>query len=191
MKKWAPVLIVAGVLLLAGGAVNAAAAEPSRRARVINRQAARGVHPELQGFLDWWEFNGPFDIEIGQLAGFPGGGLRTEADAGGQAAACAADLSAACSIIDTPHGRGAALDLWPVGFGFNPWLPWAQQPAEIKAAFAKIGQLAEVYGLEWGGRWRTAQMPDGDQPHVQMRNWRSLPYPPPAYGELRFARMWG
>lgn len=191
MKKWGVILLVGGLLVLAGGSVSAAAAEPGRRARVVNRGAARGVHPTLQAFLDYWEQNGPFDVEIGQLAGFPGGGLRTDADSAGQAAACKADLSSACTVADTPHGRGAALDLWPVGFNFNPWLAWAKQPADVKWAFAEIGRVAEEFGLDWGGRWRTDEMPDGDQPHVQMKNWRSLPFPPPAYSELRFARLWG
>ncbi len=189
MKKLAPILIVAGLMLLAGGAVSQAAAAPSSssRVRVINRERAAGVHPTMLAFLDYWEVNGPFDVEIGQLPGFPGGALRTAADAGGQAAACEADLSSACTIIDTPHGRGAALDLWPVGMGFNPWTPWRQQPEHIKAAFEQIGLAAERFGLEWGGRWRNEKMPDGDQPHVQMKNWRSLPFPPPNYAYSSFA----
>lgn len=178
-SRWPLVLVAVGALLLAGSAAANVAATPHwRGARVLNREAARGVHPALQRFLDVWEERGPFDIVIGQLAGFLGGGLRTS-DAG-QAAVCAAGLSDACTLVDTPHGRGAALDLWPAE-GFNPYVAWRNQPAEIHAAFQAIGEFAEAYGLTWGGRWRTEKMPDGDQPHVEIRGWRSLPYPPPPY----------
>lgn len=181
-SKWPVLAGILGLLLLAGASGAAAAVTDTRRARVINRYAARGVHPDLQAFLDWWEQNGPFDVEIGQLDGYPGGGLRTAADAGGQAAACASGLSNACDLASTPHGRGAALDLWPVCCGFSPTLSWEQWTPEIKSAFLTIGQLAESQGLTWGGRWRSTTFPHGDQPHIELPYWRSLPYPPPDYG---------
>lgn len=182
-SRWPFVLVAVGALLLAGGAAANVAATPQwRGARIINREAARGVHPDLQRFLDLWEERGPFDVRIGQLPGFPGGALRTASDAAGQAAACTANLSDACDLASTPHGRGAALDLWPEGVGFNPYLPWDQWTPEVRAAFQTIGEFAEAAGLTWGGRWRSNTFPHGDQPHVELKNWRSLPYPPPAYG---------
>lgn len=180
--RWGTLLLVGGLLLAAG----AQARTQWAGARVLNRSAAYGVHPKLQEFLDLWEQRGPFDIEIGELPGFPGGGLRT--DEAGQAKACSTPtsgggtLSSACDLASTPHGRGAALDLWPVGFGFNPYLSWAQWTPEIKAAFETIGEFAEAQGLTWGGRWRSATFPHGDQPHIEMKNWRTLPFPPPNYG---------
>ncbi len=175
--RWGWALLAIG-LVLAAGQATAAIAPVS--ARVRNRWAAAGVHPTLQAFLDWWEQNGPFDIVVGQLSGYPSGGLRTAADAAGQAAACAAGLSEACDIVNTPHGRGAALDLWPAD-SFDPYLSWPSQPQWVKDQFLALGQAAEAFGLTWGGRWRTAKMPYGDQPHVELKNWRSLPFPPPAY----------
>lgn len=182
------VLGLAAVLALFGASQASASQSaaifpaPPRGARVLNRSAAYGVHPELKKFLDVWEERGPFDVEIGQIAGYPGGGLRTAADAAGQAAACAVNLSNACDLASTPHGRGGALDLWPVGFGFNPGMSWEQWTPEIKQAFQDIGEFAEAYGLTWGGRWRSDKMPHGDQPHVELKYWRSLPFPPPDYG---------
>lgn len=174
MRGWGPVLVVAGLLLLAGGSV-AAAAPSTRRATVYNRWAAAGVHPQMQALLDLWEQEGWFNVEVGTpFAGFPGGGLRVAADAAGQLAACQSGLSNACTLADTPHGRGGALDIWPEGF--IPTKSYAEQPGtrELMIAF---GQWAKSKGYVWGGDWANP-----DYPHVEMRNWRSLPYPPPNGG---------
>jgi hypothetical protein len=137
---------------------------------------AAGVHPGMQALLDAWENEGWFDVMVGEpFAGFPGGGLRTAADAAGQAAACQADLSNACTLADTPHGRGAALDIWPVGF--VPTKSHAEQPLPgMLERMMEFGRWARSKGYEWGGDWA-----DPDYPHVQLRAWRSLPFPPPVY----------
>lgn len=179
MSRGVLIALGLGALLLAAGVAAAPIDVPgSRRARVLERYTAHGVHPDLQWLMDEWELYGPFDITVGNLPGFPGGGLRT--DEAGQAAAAGANLSQAATLRNTPHGRGAAVDFWPTDF--NPWIPWAAQPASIKIKFLEIGKFAEARGFEWGGRWRSKTFPDGDQPHVEIIGWRMLPFPPPNYG---------
>lgn len=177
MPRWLLVGLGVGVLLLAGGAAAEAGASAGsgRRAQVLNRWEAFGVHPDLQALLDAWEREGWFNVQIGTpFANFPGGGLRTAADAAGQAAACASGLSKACDLTSTPHGRGAALDIWPEGF--DPLRTYDQQPG-TKEAMISFGQWAQSKGFTWGGAWA-----DPDYPHVEITAWRSLPYPPPDYG---------
>lgn len=131
--------------------------------RVQNRERARGALPPLQAFLDWWDRNGPFSILVA-----PDGGLRT--DAAKQAMYYAQGNSKAKTLAQTPHGRGAALDLWPVGF--NPSKDLKLQP-DIKAKFEEMGAIAKgQFDLTWGGDW------GWDFPHVEIKSWSKLPYPP-------------
>lgn len=146
-------------------------------ATVFNRERAAGVHPDLQNLLDDWIREGSHDVIIGGGGIYPNGGLRTDAQA--QADAAANGLTNATTLKMTPHGRGAALDVWPVGF--NPNVAWDYQPAAVKQMFLDFGSWAEGKGFTWGGRWSSATFPNGDQPHIEMKNWLSLPYPPPNY----------
>lgn len=162
-----------GLVLLAGPSIADAAATISG-SKITNRSAATGVSPEMQHLLDLWEAQGWFTISIGvPFAGFPGGGLRTAADAGGQQAACEGGLSNACTLATTPHGRGGALDIWPQGF--NPLLTFDAQPGMLDL-MTQFGQWAQSQGYTWGGSWATP-----DYPHVEEKDWPSLPYPPPNY----------
>lgn len=147
------------------------------RGRVLARERADGVHPELKALLDAWEHEGTHVVVVAGGPTWPySGGLRTDEE---QSAAHAGGLSNASNLKDTPHGRGAALDIWPAGF--NPNADFTAQP-HMRALMADFGTWAESYGLVWGGRWKTATWPDGDMAHVELKNWRSLPYPPPDYG---------
>lgn len=129
-------------------------------ARVQNRDRAQGVRAELQTFLDWWAANGPFPIVVGV-----DGGVRT--DALKQLSFYMRGLSKAKTLDETPHGHGAALDLWPAGF--NPGLDLDKQPA-IKAKFIEMGRIAKtMFGFTWGGDW------GWDYPHIELKTWRSLP----------------
>lgn len=131
--------------------------------RVQNRERAAGVLAPLQAFLDWWEVNGPFPILVA-----PDGGVRT--DAAKQLSYYQKGLSKADTLDKTPHGRAAALDLWPVGF--NPTVKLDDQPL-IKAKFVQMGSIAKSqFNLVWGGDW------GWDYPHVEIKTWRQLPYPP-------------
>lgn len=163
---------LAGLALLAMTAV----AVPSS-GRVLNRTRARGVRRELQELLDAWELYGTHQVTI---PASPWGGLRTsEADQAGYAAG---GMSGASTLASTPHGRGAALDVWPVGFEAHVNGTWEAVPDDIKGKFLAFGLFAESRGFTWGGRWRSSSMPNGDQPHVEIAAWRTLPFPPPSGG---------
>lgn len=162
------------VTLLTAAAIAAAVAVGTKKAislsgRVQNRERAAGVAPELSALLDAWELEGTHQVQIGGGPSWPyNGGVRR--DAAAQAAAFAAGLSNAQQLSDTAHGRGGALDVWPAGF--NPNRGFETQPG-MEQLFKVFGQWAESKGFVWGGRWSTP-----DLPHVELRNWRSLPFPP-------------
>lgn len=176
MKKagTAIALAAAGLVLL-----SKRAGAPGRR--VAARERAAGVLPELHQLLDEWEASGPHEVIVAPL-----GGLRASSD--DQAELAALGMSAATDLRSTPHGRGAALDVWPTSFlAYVPqswggtranWASWEQVANPVKREFAVFGAFAEARGLKWGGRWRSAKYPNGDQPHVEIPGWTSLPFPP-------------
>lgn len=171
-------LLVSAALAFAALGLGAVVA-PAGRVRA--RERAAGVLPELLALLDAWEAEGTHDVIVA-----PDGGLRT--DAALQATYASTGGSEASRLEDTPHGRGAALDVWPVAFldyvpkalGGNAarWATWAEVPDSVKVQFRAFGDFAKKRGLVWGGDWRSSTFPNGDQPHVQLRDWRSYPYPP-------------
>lgn len=65
---------------------------------------------------------------------------------------------------DSPHLFGVAIDVVPIVNG----------KADFNNAvlFNRIGQIAESLGLEWGGRWKDLYPPNGDMPHIELKNWR-------------------
>lgn len=147
-------------------------------AQVLERQRADGVHPDVQALLDAWTQEGTFDVTVAGGA-YPGGGLRSALDV---AKAASMGLSNATSLSTTPHGRGAAIDLWPAGF--NPDSTMTAQP-DAMAKFQQLGAFYQSHGFVWGGGFTSIVAPDGTQgdlPHGEMQNWQSLPYPPPDYG---------
>lgn len=152
-------------------------------ALVRNRDRANGVHQSLQALLEAWIADGSHDVLIA-----PNGGLRT--DPALQKTLAANGNSNATSLEQTPHGRGAAIDVWPVSFlPFVPkhsggiglrWYGWDELPAKVRAEFAAFGVFAEARGFRWGGRFTGTKFPNGDQPHVEITTWRSMPFPPEA-----------
>lgn len=130
------------------------------KTRVLHQGRAAGVHPRLLSFLGWWQFHGLFPLVV-----LPDGGIRTDEAKQLSYFMAKPRKSAARTLRDTPHGRGAALDLAPFIAGAIPWHDWDR--------FRVVGLAAEVYGLVWGGRW-----PERDGPHVEIPGWRSLPFPP-------------
>ncbi len=129
-------------------------------ATVFHVERAAGVHPSLIGLLSDWERDGTHDVLVAGGAPWPNGGFES-------------GLSKARSLLDTPHGRGAALDIWPAGF--IPSRSMGDQP-QMLALFTAFGDFAVAHGFHWGGHWITFK----DLPHVELPNWRSLPYPPQA-----------
>jgi hypothetical protein len=149
--------------------------------RVHHRERAQGSHDKLIAFLDWWETGGPFEIVVAQMGGPRSQRVVSELYAQGRTQPgppcrcklkpCAKHplgltVTNAKRAEDTAHGRAAALDLLPLINGVVPWDDWH--------AFERLGELAEAFGLEWGGRFPEPK----DGPHVQLTGWRSLPFPP-------------
>ncbi len=172
-------IIAAGAVIVAGGA---AAAVASRKVRYLENAA--GTHPALRALLTAWDSTGTHTVTVAPAGtDWPiPGGLRLEVE--GQAQAAALGLSNATTLRDTPHGRGAALDVWPDGF--NPRRGFDVQPS-MKQLFQVFGEWAELqavrvgsaeFSFTWGGRFSKP-----DMPHVEIYGWRSLPFPPPPYGE--------
>lgn len=134
---------------------------------VVHRERADGVDARLQAFLDEWEASGPFRICVS-----PEGGLRTDELA--QARLFARGASRAATLAQTPHGRGGAMDLAPY-FGFAPQYAddTGASPGALAGAFSAIGASAKALGLHWGG-----DFPSYDGGHVELADWKSLPFPP-------------
>lgn len=144
---------------------------------VLHRERAVGVHPKLMLLLDDWSRLGTFPILVA-----PDGGLRQGAlAAAAQLSFYLRGLSKAKTLEATPHGRGAALDLYPVGFDARQGL--SRQPT-IRQKWLTLIAFAEARGLQSGRYWTSFTAPDGttgDWPHLEVAEWRALPYPPPDY----------
>lgn len=138
---------------------------------VFHFNRAVGCDSRLLKFLAWWQMAGPFPITIPEY-----GGLR--ADAVAQEKLFAAHVSRAKTLEETPHGRGGAIDAYPAILDprgeYVTGIELDYAKPETKVKFHRYGDLAEAHGLSWGGRW--AGFPD--YPHVEVPDWRSLPYPP-------------
>lgn len=130
---------------------------------VLHRERADGVDLRLQGFLDWWAGHGAFPLLV-----LTDGGVRTNEAL--QAHFFEAGVSKAKTLAETPHGRAGALDLAPLIHGNVPWTDMG--------LFRTIGIAAEKQGFQWGGRWTNPV----DCPHVQVPNWKLLPFPPVPVG---------
>jgi peptidoglycan L-alanyl-D-glutamate endopeptidase CwlK len=64
------------------------------------------------------------------------------------------------------HGNGTAMDVAPADINGNP--KWSAAPEIWKT----MGEIAEISGLDWGGRWKPINERTGlgwDCAHVQMR----------------------
>jgi hypothetical protein len=133
--------------------------------RIYHRHRAFGLHPSLLAFLDAWENweAAPFPLVV-----LPDGGLRL--DETKQHALYVAGKTKAESLAQTPHGRGAAVDVAPsrvtdAGIRYADF--------SRRGDFEAIGRFAKDLGLEWGGDF--AGFFDG--PHIQVPHWRDLPMP--------------
>lgn len=182
MKTPEVIALGAGIVVVTGASSVAAAALTSN-GRVGHIECADGTHPGLRALLRAWCDAGTHDVDVAPASTdwTPPGGLRT--DESEQAAAASSGLSNATTLATTPHGRGCALDVWPVDF--NPRRGFDTQPG-MEQMMRLFGEWAEnqvvtVDGVTstftWGGRFSRP-----DLPHVEIKGWQHLPYPPPAYG---------
>ena len=128
---------------------------------VQNAERAYGSDARLLNFLTWWRTNGPFQILVA-----PDGGVRKSQAL--QKNFFERGLTKAKTLEETPHGRGGAIDVWPVGF--DPSKDFSTQPV-MKKRFEEIGRIAkEKFDLVWGGDW------GWDYPHLEVKGWRALPF---------------
>ncbi len=125
--------------------------------KVFERQRAAGIHPDLQKALDEWSKYGPFPIMVGD-----NGGLRNDAT---QLMLYMRGVTNAITASTSAHGRGAAVDLWPVVDG--------QPTFNNTALYQQMGKWFKDRGFIWGGDWKSPV----DMPHIEIPNWTSLPYP--------------
>lgn len=142
--------------------------------RVLDRDRADGVDLRLLWLLDEWERYGSHVVRIagGTYGGHTYiGGVRTPAQ---QLAQFNAELSKAPTPRDAPHCHAGALDVWPLGFVPSRSFEEQPVPADYQGMFRVFGEFAKARGFEWGGEW-----PSPDMPHVQVKDWRSLPCPHP------------
>jgi len=129
---------------------------------VLYMQRAKGLLPELQAKIVEWDL--PFDIMVA-----PGGGLRT--NPAEQLLYYQQGNSKAKTLAETPHGRGAAVDMWPVTF--NPSIDLKAQPV----AFEQFKQMRQ-WALDKGLKLIGSVDESWDYPHWELPNWTRYPYPP-------------
>lgn len=142
-------------------------AAPAGVQMVRNRARLGGsVDERLDAFLDWWDSFGPFLVTVGL-----NGGLRT--DAALQEQLWREGKTHARYLPDTPHGRGGAVDLWVYKLGTLVPTFDTSDPDTLHR-YGVIGMLGKAHGLVWGGDWTSLR----DLPHLEVPDWRDLPFPP-------------
>lgn len=135
-----------------------------RKTRVLHMERADGVDPRLIGLLKLWEREGSFVVQVA-----PDGGLRIGPEAQTkQLQFFTSGTSNAATLEQTPHGRGGAIDVWPLTYNGGP-----EVTALADSQFRAFGEWAESKGFVWGGRWTKPY----DRPHIEVMNWRALPMP--------------
>jgi hypothetical protein len=141
-------------------------------AKVLNRERAAGVDGRLQWLLDEWERLGTHVVRVagGTFGGHRyAGGVR---DLAQQLDDFNAGLSKANGPDTAPHMHGGAIDVWPKDFVPNRSFADQPVPGDYIAQFRTFAAFARERDFEVGFDW-----PNPDMPHVQVRDWRSLPLP--------------
>lgn len=177
MLLFLAVLVLAAVAIYRPSNV-APQSVPVGEARVFARERLDVVHPDLRALVLKWEQEGTFHVYVAS-------GLRTAEE---QLELFRQGLTRAMAPTDSPHGRAAAVDIHPLGFDdakcFNAQ-PWAL------VLMNRFGEWAESHGAVWGGRFSGFYGPcrevEGDRPHIELKGWRAMPYPPPDYRERAFS----
>jgi hypothetical protein len=137
-------------------------------ARVLGRENAAGVVPEMLAMLDAWEQEGDFDVT---LPSWPPSGTRTDAQ---ELEIHNEGLTNATTASTSAHGHGCAIDVWMPGF--DPGKSFDDQP-DVWALQQRFGAWAESKGYRWGYRWANQYGfgPYGDAVHFELSNWTSYP----------------
>lgn len=94
--------------------------------------------------------------------------------------------SKAQNLRQTPHGRRAAIDLWPMGFNPNRGFDHPSN-AGMLDRFRYWGRFVDKHGpalgIRWGGHF-TGFGQYGDMPHAELADWLKRAFPS---GELVLA----
>jgi hypothetical protein len=139
--------------------------------QVFHRERADALDDRLQTALDTYAENGPYPLVVVD-------GLRAGAAAEAAQAQYFSDgRSHAATLDQTPHGRGGAFDFAVVDSSSGDAVI-RTLPAEANAeAYKSVGEYFEALGLTWGGRWGGFGA-HGDAVHIEVPDWRDLPFPP-------------
>lgn len=132
--------------------------------KVYHREMADPLDARLRAALDEYAVGGPWPIRLTS-------GLRIGPAAEvEQLSYFNTGKSKAKTLDQTPHGRGGAFDFGVV----NVPLVSIHTAKDHPELYAQCAAFFEARGLVWGGRFPGFY----DGPHIEVPNWRALPYPP-------------
>lgn len=158
------------------------AAPRKKRCKVHNLHRA-AKNGRVRAFLDWWEYNGDFDLQIPST-----GGVRYDdaREPDGQRWLFASGRTRPGPIVtraesgdEAPHVHDAANDVHPVrqltagGAVALIYLGNESDPVvrgEALQRMNRVADAAEAFGLQSG-----RSFPDVDLPHIQDPQWRKFP----------------
>lgn len=145
--------------------------------KVLKRERANGLHPELQLALDEW--NGRFALMV--ISGGRNEQQQNELYAKGRTVS-GAIVTDAEHAEDTAHGRFGAFDFAPAPNGLPVYdtdkpenrALWDEANAHFKKYAVDTRIVLGNGSIDWG--------------HVQIHNWRMLAYPAPDY-DLMYSKQ--
>lgn len=163
--QFAIVIAAVGAAVAASATAVAGLAMYGTGGLVQGRSRCNTVDQRLQAFLDGWAKDGPFGLFV------PVDGAR-RTDEALQAKLYAEKRSNAKTLAETPHGRGGALDLYPVVDGKTLGLgdPQGAAMAEYLRYAGVIAARAKLAGFKWGGDFKSLK----DWPHVEVPDWKTV-----------------
>lgn len=143
-------------------------ASAQRFGRVFHYEKAALLNPRLREVLDEYATNGPWPILLTSTV------REGAAAALEQAGYFAAGYSKAKTLQETPHGRRAAFDFNVVREVNGDAVVRTWRPEENPDLYRQVAQFFTVRGCSWGGNWKSFV----DMPHIELTDWRNLPFPP-------------
>lgn len=136
---------------------------------------ADGVLDPLQQLLNLLMLEGEGEWTIPEHGGYRYGPI----DEAKQEELFRTKQSKAKSLKQTPHGRRAAVDLWPKGFNPNRSF---EHPSNVgmlerfKYWGAFVDKHGPALGIRWGGHFNGFGQ-YGDMPHCEMSDWARRAFP--------------
>lgn len=128
----------------------------------MSKATLQGVVPELQGAATLVQLHAKWDgIELIWTQGHRDCAYQQQLFDEGKSHAPPAKA---------PHCHDGALDF---AILINGQPNWNDKDPAIYEKYKRVGAIAEAEGLVWGGRW---PQPKTDNDHIELKNWRDLPY---------------